>query len=57
MVGYCLTNIDEQSMWLLSAILYARLVPRERTFFAVAALMALDDDEYSQVIAFMEGDA
>ena len=55
MVGYCLTIQNEPAMWHLSAILYARLAPRERVFLAVAALMSLDDAEYSHVIDFMEG--
>lgn len=57
MVGYCLTTLNEPAMWQLSAILHARLTPQERAFLAVSALMALTDDEYQQVIDFMEGDA
>lgn len=55
MVGYCLTTLNEPAMWQLSAILNARLKPRERAFLAVAALMALEDDEYQAVLDFMEG--
>ncbi|MGR3515372.1 MAG: hypothetical protein ACU0GG_21620 [Paracoccaceae bacterium] len=56
MVGYCLTLLDERAMWELSAILHYRLSPGERAFVAVAALMALDDDEYQQVIDWVEGE-
>lgn len=57
MVGYCLTAPDESSMWQLSAILSARLKPRERAFLAVAILTALEDDEYEHVIRFMGAEA
>ena len=56
MIGYCLTTLDEPAMWQLSAIINARLTPRERAFLAVAALWGLDDDEYQRVIAAMEGE-
>jgi len=54
MVGFCLTLRDEHAMWWLSAVLHARLSPGERAFLAVAALMALTDDEYREVVTFME---
>ena len=56
-LGYALTLLDENSMWVLAALLHARLTPRERAFVALSALMALDDDEYQSVIDHVEGTA
>ena len=54
-VGYCLTLLDDAATFQLSAVIYARLRPSERAFLAVAALRALNDDEYDAVLDFMEG--
>ncbi|MEO9827507.1 MAG: hypothetical protein ABJF50_24140 [Paracoccaceae bacterium] len=55
MQGYALTVLDEASMWEYAAILHTRLQSNERKFNAVAALHALTDDEFQDVIDFVEG--
>ena len=54
MVGFCLTLGNVPAMWELSAILHCRWRPHERAILALAALMALTDDEYQAVIEFVE---
>ena len=56
MIGYCLTLVDDESMWAmeqLTWVLKARLEAHERVFFAFSALSALEDDEYESVISRM----
>jgi hypothetical protein len=55
MVVYCLTNLDEPAMWSLAAVLYACPKPFEKAFLAVAAIAALDEDEWQHVLNCVEG--
>lgn len=55
MVGYCLTLRDEAAMWSLAAVLYVRLKPSEKAFLAVAAIAALDEEEWQHVLNLVEG--
>jgi len=57
MLGYCLTSLDEQAMWSLSAVLQVHLISRERVFVAAAVLWSLTDDEYRKLIQYMESEA
>lgn len=56
MIGYCLTILNEPAVWELSFILNLRLKSRQRVFLAVAALLALTDEEFEKVMEFMLGE-
>jgi hypothetical protein len=55
-VGYSLTLLDEAAMWELSAVLHARLLPAERKFLTAGMIFSLTNDEYEEVINFVEGE-
>lgn len=55
-IGFSLMNQDDAAMWQIAAVIYSRLSPAQRLFLAAGCLWGLTEQEYRDVVKWIEAD-